>query len=207
MSTLRRLVLVRHGETAGESSIRYHGANDIELSPLGIEQMRQVGSALAGEQLDLVLTSKLRRTVDAAKIIAPNVRARAVAGFNEINFGDWEGLTREEIEARDPAAYARWRATMHEFVYPSGDSVVAFRGRVVAAFRELMSEMPERTLIVGHKGVISSIVTDLLGLSPEERVKWPIDLASVHVVERSADAWSARAINNTHHLAEARAIS
>lgn len=200
MSALRRLVLVRHGETAGESSIRYHGANDIELSELGIEQMRRVAAALAAEQFDLVLTSRLRRTVDAARIIAPHVRARAVSGFNEINFGEWEGMTRDEIAARDPVRYAQWRADLHEFAYPAGDSIPAFRARVVAAFHEIVPDLPERTLIVAHKGVISSIITELLGLTAEERARWPVDLASIHVLERTPGAWRPGQVNGTEHL-------
>jgi len=200
MTSLRRLVLVRHGETAGESSIRYHGCNDIELSDLGVEQMKRVAAALAAERFDLVLTSRLRRTIDAARIIAPDIRAQAIDGFNEINFGEWEGLTRDEIRARDPLAYEQWRATLHDFVYPSGDSVPAFRNRVVETFRQLLPEMPERTLIVGHKGVIAAIITHILGLSPEQRAQWPVDLASVHALERSADTWSAEVVNRTDHL-------
>lgn len=202
MSALRRLVLVRHGETVGESSIRYHGANDIELSPVGVEQMRRVAVALATEEFHLTITSRLRRTVDAARIITPHVRATAVEGFNEINFGEWEGLTRDEIRARDPLAYERWRAAGHEFVYPSGDSAVEFRARVVATLQELLPQMPERTLIVAHKGVISAVVAELLALSPTERAQLPVDLASVHVLERSADVWSAGVINKTDHLSE-----
>lgn len=202
MSRLRHLVLVRHGETAGESSIRYHGANDVDLSELGIEQMKRVAAALAGEQFDLALTSRLRRTVEAARIIAPNVRTVAVEGFNEINFGAWEGLTSDEIRARDPQAYTQWRAAVHDFVYPAGDSVPAFRHRVVATFRELVPEMPERTLIVAHKGVIAAIVSDLLGLSAEQRSRWPIDLGSVHVLRRSADVWDADVVNKTDHLVD-----
>jgi broad specificity phosphatase PhoE len=200
MSALRHLVLVRHGETAGESSIRYHGANDVELSAVGIEQMKRVAAALAGEQFELAITSKLRRTVEAARIIAPNVRVIAAAGFNEINFGEWEGLTSDEIRARDPQAYTQWRATLHDFAYPSGDSVKAFRARVVATFGELVPQMAERTLIVAHKGVISAIVAELLGLSLEQRAQWPIDLASVHVLRRATDVWSADVVNKTDHL-------
>src|SRR5690349_823755 len=93
----RRLVLVRHGETVGQSSIRYYGSTDIALNDAGLDQMRWVRALLARERFDAVYTSKLQRTVQAARIIAPDLPARAVEGFNEICFGAWEGLTREEI--------------------------------------------------------------------------------------------------------------
>ena len=65
---IRRLVLVRHGETAGQSSIRYYGATDLALSESGCRQMERVRAALAGEEFDAVYTSELQRTITAARI-------------------------------------------------------------------------------------------------------------------------------------------
>jgi broad specificity phosphatase PhoE len=196
----KRLVLVRHGETEGESSIRYHGATDVALNALGIEQMRRVGSALAGERFDAVYTSKLRRTVDAAAIVAPSMRVQAIEGFNEINFGKWEGLTADEIRALDPIVYDEWHVRRDDFVYPAGDSVTEFRARIVATFEQLLPSMPVRALIVAHKGVIRSIIAELLALSAEERHRWPIDLASIHVLSSTSGVWRAEVINRTDHL-------
>jgi broad specificity phosphatase PhoE len=123
-----------------------------------------------------------------------------VAGFTEIDFGDWEGLTREEIAARAPADYARWRAAVGEFTYPGGDAVPAFRGRVVAALRQVLAAAPERVLVVAHKGVIASVLQELLGLSPEARASWAIDLASIHVVESTAEGWRCTVANEVRHL-------
>jgi len=197
---LSRLVLVRHGETVGQSSVRYYGATDVALSDSGRAQMARVRAALVGECFDAVYTSKLQRTLAAARIIVPDLPPRPVAGFNEINFGDWEGLTREEIEARDPDGARRWRTAFAEFTYPGGDAVLQFRSRVVGAFRVLLPEMPERALIVAHKGVIASIVEELLRLSPAERAAWPIDLASIHILAAADGAWHAEAVNTCAHL-------
>jgi broad specificity phosphatase PhoE len=200
MTRLRRLILVRHGETEGESSIRYHGINDVALSPFGCEQMRRVAAALADTKLDAIYTSSLQRTVAAARIIAPTIPAATICGFNEINFGEWEGLTSAEIEARDPQTYREWIASRLDFVYPGGDSISGFRGRVVAAFEELLPSMPERSLVVGHKGVIKAIAGLLLGLSPEERSSLPVDLASIHILRADGTGWHAEVANRTDHL-------
>lgn len=200
MTRLCHLVLVRHGETEGESSIRYHGINDVALSPLGCEQMRRVAVALASVSFDVVYTSALQRTVAAARIIAPGTPAEQIAGFNEINFGEWEGLTREEIEKHDPDAYRRWLSSRHDFAYPGGDSAPGFRARVVDAFRQTLPSMPERTLIIGHKGVIGTIAAELLALSAEERSRWAVDLASIHILKACGDGWRAEVVNRTDHL-------
>ena len=196
----RRLVLVRHGETVGQSSIRYYGATDLALSAEGEEQMRRVRVALAGETFEAVYTSALQRTITAARIIAPEVPAQIVPGFNEIDFGRWEGWTREEIAAQDPDLFRRWRAAAHEFTYPGGDAVPAFRARVAATLRAWLPGAPGRTLVIAHKGIIASMVTELLRLSPAERAAWPIDLGSIHVLVAHAGGWQAEQVNRTDHL-------
>ncbi len=199
---LRRLVLVRHGETVGQSSIRYYGATDLALSAIGQQQMRDVGAALAHESFDLVLTSAMQRTTTAADLIAPATPRRVVAGFNEINFGEWEGLTKEEIAARDPEAFTRWQASFHSFTYPGGDCGLDFRARVAAAWHALLPMAPERVLLVVHRGVILSVVAEMLRLSDAQRAGWPTALGSIHVLTHVAGAWSADRVNQTHHLRE-----
>jgi broad specificity phosphatase PhoE len=201
---VRRVVLVRHGETVGQSSIRYFGATDLALSDEGREQMELVRTALAAEVFDAVYTSRLQRTIAAARIIAPVLSPQAVAGFDEVNFGDWEGLTREEIAARDPLLFQQWRAALHEFTYPGGDAVAAFRGRVVASWQALLPDAPERVLVIAHRGVIASLVTELLQLSPAERAAWPIHLASIHVLEAANGGWQAVRVNDSRHLSGGR---
>jgi len=199
---LRRLVLVRHGETVGQSSIRYYGATDVALSAGGVEQMRRVRTALAAERFDAVYTSGLQRTIAAARLIAPDRAPHALAELNEVDFGRWEGLTREEIATRDPELFRQWEAHLSEFVYPDGDAVPAFRARALAAWRRLLPAAPPHVLVVAHKGIIRTILTDVLGLSPQARAAWPVDLASIHVLAARGGAWHAEHANDTRHLDE-----
>lgn len=197
-------MLVRHGETEGESSIRYHGRNDVALSPLGREQMARVGAALAGQRFDAVFTSRLRRTVEAARIIVPDHAAEAVPEFDEIHFGDWEGLTREEIAARDPDNFARWEADRYGFTYPNGDSVPHFRARVAAAFRARHPHLPARTLAIVHRGIVATLFGELLGLTEASRGGLGIELASIHVLREEPEGWQVEVLNRTDHLEDLR---
>jgi broad specificity phosphatase PhoE len=194
------ITLVRHGETVGESSIRYHGANDVALSDHGREQMRGVATALRAEHFDLVLTSCMQRSTEAALLIAPGVPVRAVRGFDEIDFGDWEGLTAGEIEARRPDLFRRWRSEGVRFTYPGGDSILHFRERVAAAFRALEPELPARTLVVAHKGVIATLLAVLRDQPLDAAFPEPIDLGSIHVLERGDTGWDLVVANGTAHL-------
>ena len=163
MSTLRRLILVRHGETEGESSTRYHGSADVELSPHGVAEMMGVRRALAREPFDLVVASPLRRAWKAAWIIGDARPVRLESGLREIHFGRWEGLTAAEIEASDPVLFHDWRSGAASFEYPSGEPRAAFRGRVECALTGLLAAHANAAVVVAHKGVIRTIVEVLTG--------------------------------------------
>ena len=195
-----RIILVRHGETTGESSIRYHGATDVPLSPLGEEQMRRAGAALAHECFDAVLSSRLRRARRGAELVAQRV-PRPLAAFDEVDFGRWEGWTRGEIAARDPENFRHWQAQPETFVYPGGECRQAFERRVAAGLGGLLAETPDgNVLVVVHRGVIAVILAQLLGLTPPARRALEIDLGSIHVVERRGAVWQAGVLNRIDHL-------
>src|SRR5438034_1027811 len=139
------LILVRHGETEGQSSIRYHGRSDVPLSELGRAQMRAVALALADSSFAHVFASCLSRATEAARLIAGDAHeVKQLDEFNEVDFGRFEGLTAEEIAERYPDEFARWRRDRLDssYTYPEGESRAAFESRVqrgVARMLELWS--------------------------------------------------------------------
>jgi broad specificity phosphatase PhoE len=163
MPALRRLVLLRHGDTLGDSHSRYHGRNDVGLSDRGRSQMKQASRTLSGEALDLVVASPLRRSWQSARIVSGGAPVRLEPDFREIDFGRWEGLTAEEIEARDPILYNDWQARVLGFEFPSGELRADFRKRVIRGLERLEASDVASVLAVIHKGVIRTIAEHLLG--------------------------------------------
>ena len=205
MTIVRRLVLVRHGETTGQSSVRHYGATDVPLSQVGEAQMRHAAAALAGERFDAVYASRLQRSRRGAALVAGGRQVpTAVAAFDEVDFGEWEGWTREEIATRAPQDFGRWQADPEHFVYPGGECRQAFHRRVVAGLAEVLAGAPgERALVVVHRGVIAVALTELLNLSAGTRRALEIDLGSIHVVTRERGGWRAERLNAVDHLAAA----
>ena len=163
MATLNRIVLVRHGETVGQSSIRYYGATDIGLSDLGRAQVREAALALPGDAFDWVLTSPLSRAWESARMVAPNRALRLLDELREIDFGRWEGLTAEEIQARDPIRYEDWQEGRPGFDYPGGERRADFQARVAQAVDWMLNSGQSSLLVVVHKGVIRAIVREVVG--------------------------------------------
>lgn len=218
MSKPARLVLVRHGETVGHSSIRYYGRTDVALSDLGRRQMRAVREWIAAQQggdaFARIFTSPLLRATEAARIIAGRgAEAFKIKEFVEVDFGLFEGLTAEEIARHYPEEYRRWNANRlaPDFVYPEGESRAAFLTRVRQGTEQMLTAWqesasagdPGQALLVAHRGVIRAVVREMTGtLEPY------IDLASIHILEQSqVDAdlrkspWRAIALDVTEHLA------
>jgi broad specificity phosphatase PhoE len=163
---LRRLVLIRHGETDGQSSVRLYGATDVDLSPEGREQMRRASRALGPEGVDLVVASPLKRSWRSAWIVGRGTPVRIENDFREIHFGRWEGMTREEVQARDPVRYEDCERGAESFEYPGGEAVAAFRERVGRGLERLLATPARSALVVVHKGVIREIARRLTGEAP-----------------------------------------
>jgi broad specificity phosphatase PhoE len=160
---LCRLILVRHGETAGQSSIRYYGATDVPLSDLGREQAPAARDHIPGETFEAVWASTLYRAWESARIIAPRHSVRLESSFREVYFGRWEGLTREEIAALDPDLFADWEARKPDFVYPDGESPADFRRRIGSGLERLRASGASSVLVVAHKGVVRTLLELVTG--------------------------------------------
>jgi broad specificity phosphatase PhoE len=184
---LERLILVRHGETEGQSSIRYFGATDIPLSELGREQVRRARALVASQAFEVVWASSLSRAAESARILAPGQTIRLEADFREVHFGRWEGLTREEIAACDPELFSVWQRDLARFDYPGGERRSDFRVRIARGLDRLRTSGASSALVVAHKGVVRTLL-DLI--SGEALASHEPELGGViHVARDTQGRW------------------
>jgi broad specificity phosphatase PhoE len=164
--SLRKLILIRHGETDGQSSIRYFGSTDVALSEAGCAQMRRAGAALRHQAIDVWVASSLQRSWRGAQIASGGAQVRLEAAFREIHFGRWEGLTAAEIQASDPVRFEDWQNGVEGFEFPGGEPRQDFRARVARGLVALNATGARTAACVLHKGVIREIVRSLTGSVP-----------------------------------------
>lgn len=206
--SLLRLTLVRHGETEGQSSLRYYGRTDVPLSILGRRQMERVRQTLARHCFAAVYCSTLSRATEGARIISDGRAVLAgtpvttqIAGFDEIDFGEWEGRTADEIQMQHPRLYAEWQTRVSDFAYPGGEWSREFRRRVVHTLHGVLAQAPQGELLfVLHKGVIRCIVAELLGNDEMARRSLTIGLGSIHIIAQHGAQWCAEELDQTAHL-------
>ena len=205
-----KLILVRHGETEGQSSIRYHGRTDVPLSDLGRAQMRAARDAIrerhGGLEFEHIFTSPLVRASEGARLIAgESVPMSVLEDFVEVHFGLFEGLTAEEIRERYPDHYAQWNADRlaATYTYPEGESRAEFTERVVRGIGKMLRLwQPEagkssRALLVAHRGVIRTTMHHLTGHQPN------VELGSIQVIELEG-SWRPLTVDHVAHLNDLR---
>ena len=93
-----KLHLIRHGMTEGNENGQYIGHTDLKITTNGIIELEKLRDEGIYPKCDLVFSSPLSRAVDTAKIIYPEKEVLINHNFKEINFGEFEGKTPEDLK-------------------------------------------------------------------------------------------------------------
>lgn len=170
MSTLE-VCLVRHGQSVSNAEGVWQGQGDSPLSDLGHTQVEALGAALLEQQFDLVLSSDLSRAAETAK--AAGVAVEHDRAWREIDVGDWEGLTMEQVVERFPEQIAALK-DRRTFAIGGGESWPEVFQRADASLRALRERMPDggRAIVFTHGGIIAALLSGLLGV--RDRFPWPL---------------------------------
>ncbi|MEB3067670.1 glucosyl-3-phosphoglycerate phosphatase [[Mycobacterium] vasticus] len=178
---VRRLILLRHGQTEFNAGSRMQGQLDTVLSDLGRAQAGAAAEVLRKRHPLLIVSSDLWRAYDTATVLAEHngLAVRVDTRLRETHLGDWQGLTHEEVDAAAPGARLAWRDDAR-WAPHGGESRIDVAERSEPLVAELISgepdwgsaEDPERPVVlVAHGGLIAALTAALLRLPVEN---WPI---------------------------------
>jgi glucosyl-3-phosphoglycerate phosphatase len=178
--TIRRLVMLRHGQTEYNLRSRMQGQLDTELTELGRAQAVAAAAALAKHQPLLIVSSDLRRAYDTAVALGErtDLRVHADERLRETHLGDWQGMTHKEIDAVAPGARLAWREDA-TWAPHGGENRIDVAARSLPLIAELVAREPEwgvveeparPVVLVAHGGLIAALTAALLVLPVDN---WP----------------------------------
>jgi broad specificity phosphatase PhoE len=166
---IETLLFIRHAET--DFAGRFCGHSDPPINDRGLRQIEELIETLKTESIDAVYASDLTRAMTTADAIGRvfGLSTIKVPELREIGFGDWEGLSWQEIEARDQVYARRWSEAYPDLPAPSGEPFEAFQSRVLSEVKQLLEITSQRcVVVVTHAGVMRIVLRSLCGLEEQE---------------------------------------
>ncbi len=176
-SIVTRLDLLRHGEVEGDSV--YRGSTDDALTDQGWQQM--VNTLDGKNDWDIIISSPLQRCGEFADLIASEeaIDLEINPSIQEIDFGNWEGLSPDEIMKGDADLLHAWWSSPTTITPPDGEDFHAFQARVLKSLKLMIDENEGKNiLLVTHAGVIRIILMHALGMQSENLFRLNVDYAS-----------------------------
>jgi len=196
--TPTRLYLLRHGQVAHGHTHRYHGNNDIELSPQGVQQLEEAAAQLKEVELAGVYASDLTRASQGAAIICRGraLEPQIIPEFREIHFGVWEGLSFPEIMEKYPDHLQARFQDLPNFRIPGGESLMDLRARALPAVQGLVEQHHEQAfLLVAHAGINRVILSEALGLPLTNLFRLDQNYGCLNIIDYFPDLAVVRLIN------------
>lgn len=181
---------IRHGETAWNAEGRLQGTQDIPLNALGRKQAAQAGDILAG-----LVARDGRDKRDLVYVASPLGRARSTMDFvrealglpageyalddrlREIGYGEWEGSTLAEMQAKDPEFYAKRLTQKWTMSSPGGETYAAVQLRM----RDWYDSLKADTVAVAHGGTCRALMVAVGHETPQSAADLYIEQGAVYV--------------------------
>jgi phosphoserine phosphatase len=200
-----KILLTRHGHVEGIEPERFRGRADLALTRRGQAEAEAVAQRIAtGWRPSMIFTSPLRRCLATGAMIsnACKVDACALDTLNDIDYGEWQSRTYEEMRDANPEVFAAWFATPHLVRFPKGESLQDVVARTADALRFVLARHANETVIlVGHDSSNRALLLQLLDQPLSSY--WRVIQAPCCINEIDVIGGHVRVIrlNDTQHLA------
>ena len=198
-----KLILVRHGETEWNKKLKFQGNKDIPLNQVGKKQANKLAARLANEKIDAIYSSDLDRAHQTAQMIAEehDLEVESYPQLQEIDFGVWEGLTFEQIQAQYPQQFNAWEKNPEKNNPAQGENLTDVKNRVFKVIEDILEEQQDKTVLVAaHGGVNRVIISNLLEIPLSKCWRLQQDNTAVNIINIYQSEIILELFNSTYHL-------
>lgn len=195
---------MRHGHVPGISPERFRGRTDVELTERGMAEARKTADWIARFwQPTRVYSSPLRRCRETGRQIAAacGINAVVLDSLNDLDYGEWQWQTHDEIAVAWPALYRRWRANPHLMRFPNGESLQELVARAADALRLAIDGHPRETIImVGHDSINRAMLLQVLSQPLSAYWQLTQDPCAISEIVSEGDTIKVVRLNESAHL-------
>lgn len=200
-----RLILVRHGETDWNVTLQYQGQARVPLNERGRKQARLTAQRLHGSGATTLYGSDVVRAWETASIIGETLKLHAIpmTELREIDVGQWEGLTPEELYRRYPDHMREYQRDPARTVRLGGESYAQLQARALVALERIREthQMDENIIAVAHGGTIRALLCHVIGLDLIHFGRLWLDNGSLSELRcDAAHGWRLVRLNDAAHL-------
>jgi alpha-ribazole phosphatase len=199
---MKRLLIVRHGETDFNVQSRWQGHTDIPLNANGLAQAERVAARMKNETIDAIFSSDLKRAFATAEAINQHhkLTIQPDQRLREVKLGQFEGLTTDEIRTRFAEEYNLWHNST-EYPAPGGESDMDFFQRVQSFFHFAQNGHPaDSILLVTHGGTIRFLMCVILELPLKRFAHFRTDNTAISEFQWYNNRWNLVRFNDIYHL-------
>jgi broad specificity phosphatase PhoE len=218
------IYLIRHGQTAWNQDGIFRGQKDIPLNTEGFRQAELAGTYLQNRNIRTIYTSPLKRSLQTASTIAQHTGSSVIVvdTLTDIDFGEWEGKTSEEVASQYSKSYCTYRRSPESAAFPRGETLNDCFERIMKTLHQLLQQSgqadtgnfikgtaghtakeriePVDIAIVSHRVILKLVVLGVLGLSTASFWKVQLDTCSISEVLIGVNSFVLRQLNSVSHL-------
>lgn len=202
-----KLHFLRHGQTDMSRENKFCGSGlDPGLTSDGEEMAQAFADSYSSKKWQAIYTSSLQRAIGTAAPLCSAVamRSQVCSDLNEIGYGQWEGLSKEEVDAKYHDDYISWLADPAWHAPTGGELAIEIARRTLRVLEEIERQHADgNVLIVSHKATIRIIICSLLGIDVGRfRYRLACPVGSLSIVEFSPAGPLLHSLADRAHLSE-----
>lgn len=197
-----KIYLIRHGQTDWNLEGKIQGRHDVSLNETGSKQAELLAMGMDKRPVVQIFSSRQKRALETAQAVGrrQHVAVTVIDGLEEVEFGEWEGKTWDEISREYPEEFKVWCTEPAEIVPPGGESRPQIYRRIGNALKEILRRSRGDIAIVSHGAALAYMVSLMLEKELGDHDEIIVKNASISTVEYDRET-------GKFHMAEANDVS
>lgn len=197
-----KIYLIRHGQTDWNLEGKIQGRHDVSLNETGSKQAELLAMGMDKRPVVQIFSSRQKRALETAQAVGrrQHVAVTVIDGLEEVEFGEWEGKTWDEISREYPEEFKVWCTEPAEIVPPGGESRPQIYRRIGNALKEILRRSRGDIAIISHGAALAYMVSIMLEKELGDHDEIIVKNASISTVEYDRET-------GKFHMAEANDVS